>query len=265
MAQALSARFLPSSEAPDRVGSVEISTVSKTFKVRDREVHALDDISLSIRPREFISIVGPSGCGKSTLLRFLAGLDTPDKGTITVDGTAVAGPSLKRGIVFQDHRLLPWLSVEKNIGLALRKVPGTATEKTTRGAELIDLVGLSGFETALPHQLSGGMSQRASIARGLAPRPPLLLLDEPLGALDALTRARLQDELLEIWQQEQSTVIMVTHDVEEAVFLSDRVVVMQPRPGRVRRIVDVPGARPRLRSDPEFVRLRAEIAELLVR
>ncbi|GHD20850.1 ABC transporter ATP-binding protein [Tianweitania populi] len=264
MAQALSTRA-PATEPEigDVVGSVEIRNVSKTFRVKDREVHALDDVSLSIRPREFISIVGLSGCGKSTLLRFLAGLDTPDKGTITVDGAAIAGPSLKRGIVFQDHRLLPWLSVEKNIGLALRTVLGTAAEKAARVAELIDLVGLSGFESALPHQLSGGMSQRASIARGLAPRPPLLLLDEPLGALDALTRARLQDELLQIWQQEQSTVIMVTHDVEEAIVLSDRVIVMQPRPGRVRRIVDVPGQRPRRRSDPDFVAARAEIADLL--
>lgn len=255
---------VPSRPAAIASGAVEITGVSKTFRVKDREVHALDDVSLSIRPGEFISIVGPSGCGKSTLLRFLAGLDRPDAGTITVDGARIDAPSLKRGIVFQDHRLLPWLTVEKNIGLALRSRPGTAEEKAARVAELIALVGLRGFETALPHQLSGGMSQRASIARGLAPRPQLLLLDEPLGALDSLTRARLQDELLEIWRREQSTVVMVTHDVEEAVFLSDRIVVMEPRPGRVSRIVAGHGERPRKRNAAVFVAIRHEIASLLM-
>ncbi|WP_411035631.1 ABC transporter ATP-binding protein [Shinella sp. BYT-45] len=266
MAQALNAFDTGSSRLPPppaRSGAVRINHVSRTFQVQGRDVHALDDISLSIRPGEFLSIVGPSGCGKSTLLRFLAGLDKPDRGTITVDDTEISGPSLKRGIVFQDHRLLPWLSVEKNIGLALRSLPGAAAEKSARVAELIELVGLRGFESALPHQLSGGMSQRTAIARGLAPRPPLLLLDEPLGALDALTRTHLQSELLDIWESEQSTVVLVTHDVEEAVFLSDRVVVMAPRPGRIRRIIEVPGERPRRRSDPNFVAVREEISELL--
>ena len=260
MAQSLSA---PPPARDPAFGAVEIGRVSKTFRGASGPVRALDGVSLSILPGEFISIVGPSGCGKSTLLRFLAGLDRADEGEITIDGAAIGGPSLKRGIVFQDHRLLPWLSVEKNIGLALRAVPGTAEEKARRVEELIALVRLRGFEHALPHQLSGGMSQRAAIARGLAPRPPLLLLDEPLGALDSLTRARLQDELLKIWERERSTVVMVTHDVEEAVFLSDRIVVMEPRPGRVSRIVSAPGERPRDRRDPAFISVRHEIAALL--
>ncbi|NTI78702.1 ABC transporter ATP-binding protein [Rhizobium rhizogenes] len=246
-------------------GSVRVSDVSKTFRVEDRTVHALDNVSLDIESGEFISIVGPSGCGKSTLLRFLAGLDGPDSGRITVDGEVIDRPSLKRGIVFQDHRLLPWFSVEKNIALSLHSVSGSEVEKRERVQHLINLVGLTGFERALPHELSGGMSQRAAIARGLAPRPPLLLLDEPLGALDSLTRSHLQDELLAIWQQEKSTVVMVTHDVEEAIYLSDRVVVMEPRPGRIAQIFDIPSARPRHRDDADFVFIRREITELLAR
>lgn len=244
-------------------GSVQISDVSKTFRVEGRTVHALDNVSLAIASGEFISIVGPSGCGKSTLLRFLAGLDEPDKGRITVDGEVIDRPSLKRGIIFQDHRLLPWFSVEKNIALSLHSLAGSEAEKRERVQYLIDLVGLSGFEKALPHELSGGMSQRAAIARGLAPQPPLLLLDEPLGALDSLTRSYLQDELLAIWEQEKSTVVMVTHDVEEAIYLSDRVVVMEPRPGRIAKTFEIIGKRPRHRDDPDFVTIRRQITEVL--
>lgn len=244
-------------------GSVRIADVSKTFQVEDRTVHALDKVSLAIEPGEFISIVGPSGCGKSTLLRFLAGLDRPDNGSVSVDGETIERPSLKRGIVFQDHRLLPWLNVEKNIALGLHSVAGSEPAKNERVRYLIDLVGLNGFEKALPHELSGGMSQRAAIARGLAPRPPLLLLDEPLGALDSLTRSHLQDELLAIWEREKSTVVMVTHDVEEAIYLSDRIIVMEPRPGRIARIFEVRGPRPRHRDDVYFVAIRREITDLL--
>ncbi|TRL37697.1 ABC transporter ATP-binding protein [Rhizobium straminoryzae] len=246
-------------------GSVRVADVSKTFHVENRTVHALDNVSLDIGSGEFISIVGPSGCGKSTLLRFLAGLDGPDSGHIKVDGEVIDRPSLKRGIVFQDHRLLPWFSVEKNIALSLHSVAGSAAEKRERVQYLIDLVGLAGFEKALPHELSGGMSQRAAIARGLAPRPPLLLLDEPLGALDSLTRSHLQDELLAIWQKERSTVVMVTHDVEEAIYLSDRVVLMEPRPGRISRIFDIASDRPRHRDDADFVATRRDITDLLAK
>lgn len=244
-------------------GAVRIIDVSKTFHVEKRNVHALDNVTLAIKSGEFISIVGPSGCGKSTLLRFLAGLDKPDGGRITVDGELIDKPSLKRGIVFQDHRLLPWFNVEKNIALSLHSVDGSEFEKRERVQYLIDLVGLTGFEKALPQELSGGMSQRAAIARGLAPRPPLLLLDEPLGALDSLTRSHLQDELLAIWEREKSTVVMVTHDVEEAIYLSDRIVVMNPRPGRIARIFDVDSTRPRRRDDLDFVTIRREITDLL--
>jgi ABC-type nitrate/sulfonate/bicarbonate transport system ATPase subunit len=250
-------------DAPRR-SSVEIRGVSKTFTVDGSKVEALADISLIVRPGEFISLVGPSGCGKSTLLRFLAGLDLPDTGTITVDGVPVARPSLARGIVFQDHRLLPWLSVTDNILLSLNSRGGSDTDKRERVGELIRLVGLAGFENAHPHQLSGGMSQRAAIARSLAPRPRLLLLDEPLGALDSLTRSYLQDELLRLWEHEGITMVMVTHDVEEAVFLSDRIVVMDPRPGRVRQIFDIPAERPRRRAAPDFVAVKEEILSLLL-
>ncbi|WP_439617916.1 ABC transporter ATP-binding protein [Shinella sp.] len=248
-----------------QAGSVNILDVSKTFHVDDRTVHALDNVSLAIEPGEFISIVGPSGCGKSTLLRFLAGLDLPDSGRILVDGEKIDRPSLKRGIVFQDHRLLPWFDVETNIAISLHSVAGPEAEKRKRVQYLIDLVGLTGFEKALPHELSGGMSQRAAIARGLAPRPPLMLLDEPLGALDSLTRSHLQDELLAIWEREKSTVVMVTHDVEEAIYLSERVVVMEPRPGRIASIFGITSERPRHRDDPDFVAVRREITNLLAK
>ncbi|KFI29923.1 sulfonate ABC transporter ATP-binding protein [Haematobacter massiliensis] len=244
-------------------GEVALHGVSRSFRAGGREVQALRDVSLTVAAGEFLAIVGPSGCGKSTLLRLIAGLDRPDAGHITLDGAALAGPGLDRGIVFQDHRLLPWLSVERNIALALRSLPGPEAEKTARVAELIALVGLRGFEAALPHQLSGGMSQRAAIARALAPRPPVLLLDEPLGALDSLTRARLQEELLAIWERESSTVVLITHDVEEALVLASRVVIMEPRPGRIGQEVAVPLPRPRRREDPAFVALRQRISARL--
>ncbi|MCB4771221.1 ABC transporter ATP-binding protein [Ancylobacter sp. Lp-2] len=262
MVQTLDASHTAPAAGPHR-SDIDIRNVSKSFAVDGGTVQALTDVSLAVRPGEFVSLVGPSGCGKSTLLRLIAGLDVPDSGTVAVDGQKVTKPSLTRGIVFQDHRLLPWLSVEANILLSLNSVAGAAEEKRTRVAELIRLVGLSGFEKALPHQLSGGMSQRAAIARALAPRPRLLLLDEPLGALDSLTRGYLQEELLRLWEHEGIAMVMVTHDVEEAVFLSNRVVVMDPRPGRVRQIFDIAGARPRQRAERAFVEVKQDILDLL--
>ena len=244
-------------------GALALRGISRTFHVGGRAVPALADVSLSVAAGEFVAIVGPSGCGKSTLLRLIAGLEVPDHGSIALDGVPVTGPGLTRGIVFQDHRLLPWLTVEKNIALALRRSPGPDTAKVARVAELIALVGLSGFEQELPHQLSGGMSQRAAIARALAPRPPVLLLDEPLGALDSLTRTRLQDELLRIWETERTTVLLITHDVEEALVLASRVIVMDPRPGRIAEEVAVDLPRPRLREAMAFVTLRQRIAARL--
>ncbi len=245
--------------------SVEISGVSRVFRVDGREVNALRDVSLTVRPGEFVSLLGPSGCGKSTMLRIIAGLDRPDAGECVVDGAIVRAPSLSRGVVFQDHRLLPWLTVRENVLLALHKAPIGQDGREARVLELLDLVGLSAFAGAKPHQLSGGMSQRAAIARALAPRPRLLLLDEPLGALDSLTRSRLQGELLRLWEHEKVTVIMVTHDVEEAVYLSNRVFVMEPRPGRVRGIFDVSIPYPRRRVDADFVALRQSILDILER
>jgi sulfonate transport system ATP-binding protein len=207
--------------------------------------------------------VGPSGCGKSTLLRLISGLDIADNGHIRVRGRPVSGPGLDRGMVFQDHRLFPWLTVERNILLSLRRTKYSEPHKRQIVCDLIGLVGLAGFAGAQPHQLSGGMAQRAAIARALAPRPDILLLDEPFGALDSLTRTRLQNEFLRIWEHEGITMLMVTHDVEEAVFLSDRVVVIEPRPGRIRRTIDIPLARPRRRADAAFVALKEKILDEL--
>ena len=243
--------------------AVDVRHVSKWFTVKDQRVHALENVSLVVEEGEFVSLLGPSGCGKSTLLRLLAGLETPDTGELLVDGKRIVKPSVSRGIVFQDHRLLPWLSVRDNIALSLHTSTGSREEKAARVQDLINLVGLAGFEDAKPYQLSGGMSQRAAIARALAPQPRLLLLDEPLGALDSLTRTRLQKELLRLWQHEGITIIMVTHDVEESVFLSNRVVMMEPRPGRIRQTFDVPFVHPRQRSDSGFVRLRQRIIDEL--
>jgi len=222
-------------------------------------LQVLQDINLDIPAGRFVSIVGASGCGKSTLLRLILGLDNDYEGRILLDGKPVSGTGLERGIVFQDHRLFPWLTVERNIAVGLRNARRSAAEKRELVAEHIALVGLRGFEASYPSQISGGMAQRVAIARGLVNRPSVLLLDEPFGALDALTRSRLQNELQRIWQREGITMLLVTHDVEEAVFLGDRVVVMQPHPGRIRRIVDVPLAHPRHRSAPEFIRLRDDV------
>jgi ABC-type nitrate/sulfonate/bicarbonate transport system ATPase subunit len=242
---------------------IEISRVSKSFALNGSRVEALRDITLAIEPGAFVTLVGPSGCGKSTLLRLIAGLENPEGGDISVGGRPVHGPGLDRGMVFQDHRLFPWLTVERNILLSLRNAPFPQARKRGIVRDLISLVGLSGFEHALPHQLSGGMSQRAAIARALAPRPEILLLDEPFGALDSLTRTHLQAEFLRIRQRESITMMMVTHDVEEAVFLSDRVIVIDSRPGRIRRSIDIPLDKPRRRSDPAFAALKGEILDLL--
>jgi sulfonate transport system ATP-binding protein len=240
---------------------IQIRGVSKRYAQRgdangNAPLVVLDNISLDVASGEFVSVLGASGCGKSTLLRLIAGLDTDYRGEIRVDGERVRNTSLERGIVFQDHRLFPWLTASQNILAALRNAPLSASDKRDAVARHVALVGLEGFEHAYPHQLSGGMAQRVAIARGLVNRPRVLLLDEPFGALDALTRARLQNELQRIWEHERITMILVTHDVDEAIYLGDRVVTMAPRPGRVKRIVDVALPRPRARNDVRFVRLR---------
>ncbi|UFH50046.1 ABC transporter ATP-binding protein [Pseudomonas sp. KNUC1026] len=240
--------------------SLVLEHLSKRFLSNDgTELQVLDDIALAIAPGEFISIVGASGCGKSTLLRMILGLETAYEGRILLGGEPVNGTGLERGIVFQDHRLFPWLNVRDNIAVGLKNSPLPAAAKRDAVREHLTLVGLERFAEAYPHQISGGMAQRVAIARGLVNRPGVLLLDEPFGALDALTRARLQDELQRIWEQEKITMVLVTHDVEEAVYLGDRVVVMQPGPGRIKRVVEVGLPRPRQRSDQRLVRLRENV------
>jgi sulfonate transport system ATP-binding protein len=227
---------------------LRISGVTKRFQVNGAPLHVLDALDLAVAPGEFVTIVGTSGCGKSTLLRVIAGLDTAFDGDVKLDGERVQKPSLDRGLVFQEPRLFPWLSVARNVELGLLNAGLSKAEKRKAALEHIALVGLNGFEDAYPHQLSGGMAQRAAIARGLVNRPRVLLLDEPFGALDALNRARLQDELQDIWAAEGITMLLVTHDVEEAVYLGDRVVVMAPRPGRITACFEIDVPRPRDRN-----------------
>jgi len=240
-------------------GTLTLQNVSKQYEVKGVALPVLQDISLSITPGEFVSIVGASGCGKSTLLRLIIGLEEGYQGQILLDGQRIKGTSLNRGIVFQEHRLFPWLNVRDNIGLGLLNADLTEGQKRMAVNEHIELVGLNGFETAYPHQLSGGMSQRVAIARALVNRPDILLLDEPFGALDALTRAHLQQELHRIWEQEGITMILVTHDVEEAVYLGDKVVVMEPRPGRIRRVLPVPLPHPRDRASYAFTQIKESV------
>jgi sulfonate transport system ATP-binding protein len=236
--------------------------VDKAYELGGARVEVLRGIDLEVRPREIVAIVGGSGSGKSTLLRVIAGLEPRDRGRIEVGGREVAGPERDCGMVFQEHRLFPWLSVAENVAFGVTELP--PEERRRSVAEHIALVGLAGFEGAYPAQLSGGMSQRVALARALAPRPRVLLLDEPFAALDALTKMRMQHELLRIWSAEQATLLLVTHDVEEAVYLASRVVVLAGRPARVGRIIDVELERPRERTSPEFAALRREVlAELL--
>ncbi|HET7833160.1 MAG TPA: ABC transporter ATP-binding protein [Gallionella sp.] len=240
--------------------TLEIRSLNKQYQVRGESLPVLDDISLSIRPGEFVSIVGSSGCGKSTLLKLIIGLENDYQGELLLDGKRISGTSLERGIVFQEHRLFPWLTVEQNIGIGLlNNTKLTEAEKRKSVQEHIELVGLQDFAQAYPYQLSGGMSQRVAIARALVNRPEVLLLDEPFGALDAFTRAYLQYELQHIWEKEGITMILVTHDVEEAVYLGDRIVVMQPHPGRIKRIIDVPLARERNRASAEFIAIKEQV------
>jgi ABC-type nitrate/sulfonate/bicarbonate transport system ATPase subunit len=244
--------------------SLGVVDVSKSFPTADDsgETHALDAISLSVAAGELVSVVGPSGCGKSTLLRLIAGLDSPDSGELRVGAEAITAPSAERGLVFQDPNLFPWLTVTGNIeaGLVARRV---LREKRPEVDAFMRLVGLDGFASAYPHHLSGGMAQRVALARALINHPKVLLLDEPLGALDAFTRMRMQDEVLRLWEDRGTTMLLVTHDIDEAIYMSDRIVLMTPRPGRIDQIITVDLARPRQRNSAEFLRLRGEILELL--
>jgi NitT/TauT family transport system ATP-binding protein len=218
---------------------IVIEGVSHTYRPpRGRSVLALDDVSLEVRPREFVALLGPSGCGKSTLLYLIGGFLPVERGRVLVDGSAVVAPGPDRGIVFQHFALFPWKTVRANVLYGLERAGLPRHEREARAQSFIDLVGLGGFEDAYPSQLSGGMKQRAALARTLAVDPKILLMDEPFGALDAQTRSLMQAELIAIWQRTPKTVIFVTHDVQEAVYLSDRVAVMSARPGRVKAIID---------------------------
>ena len=227
-------------------------------------VRALEPTDLSVAENDFITILGPSGCGKSTLLRIVAGLDRPSAGRILLDGREVKGPGADRGMVFQSYTLFPWLDVSRNIAYGLREKGVPAAERDRIVASYIDKVGLKGFENHFPKQLSGGMQQRTAIARALANDPEILLLDEPFGALDNQTRALMQELLLGIWERERKTVLFVTHDIEEAIFLASRVVVMTARPGRIKAdlAVDLPHPRHyRMKTTPEFSDLKARLTE----
>lgn len=246
------------------MGSVRIDDISRRFTRDDgEEVLALDRVSLTIADDEFISFVGPSGCGKTTLLRIIAGLDHADSGSVLVDGNPILGPGPKVGMVFQEYSLFPWRSVLNNVAFGLQMKGVSKTERQQIARKYISLVGLDQFEKSYPFELSGGMRQRVAIARALANDPDLLLMDEPFGALDAQTRNKMQAELLVIWDRSKKTILFVTHSVDEAVFLSDRIVVMSPRPGRIRSVVPVQITRPRDRTAPEFASLRRDVLSLI--
>ena len=246
-----------------KAASIRVWHVTKEFGSLDGGVtpddHALADISLSVR--ELISIVGPAG-GKSTLLRMIAGLASPTSGELAIGAEPIREPSAERGLVFQDPNLFPWLTVRRNIevGLVAR---GVLREKRAEVDEFMRLVGLEAFANSFPHHLSGGMAQRVSLARALINHPKVLLLDEPLGALDAFTRMRMQDEVLRLWRAHGTTMLFVTHDIDEAIYMSDRIVIMTQRPGRIEQIIPVELDRPRDRSSSDFLRLRGDILETL--
>jgi NitT/TauT family transport system ATP-binding protein len=246
------------------MGSVEISHLCREF-VRDDgdRVIALSDINLSIADDEFVSFVGPSGCGKTTLLRIIAGLDTATSGDVRVDGSLITGPGQKVGMVFQEYSLFPWRSVLSNVAFGLEMRGIAKDERNEIAKKFIALVGLSQFEQSYPYELSGGMRQRVAIARALATDPDLLLMDEPFGALDAQTRNHMQCELLDIWETKKKTILFVTHSCDEAVFLSDRVVVLSPRPGVIREIVNISISRPRDRTNKEFIDLRRHLLDMI--
>ncbi len=250
----------------ERPKLLEISSLGKRFDSKAGEVIALQDINLAVHRREFMCVLGQSGCGKSTLIRILAGLETPTSGEVLVDGQPVVGPGRDRGMVFQSYTLFPWLTVKQNVMFGPRMAGKNSVTNEGEARQWLALVGLDKFEDSYPHQLSGGMKQRAAIARALANGPRILLMDEPFGALDPQTRQQMQAYLLQIWKNVDITVFFITHDLDEAIFLSDRILVLDPRPGRVREIVEVPVPRPRdheqLRS-PEFLATKAHLETII--
>ena len=245
--------------------SLVIRDLKKSFPAPDNPLsrrQVLDAVTFSLTAGELVSLIGPSGCGKSTLLRLIAGLDSADAGELLVGSQPITQPNAERGLVFQDPNLFPWLTVRRNIqaGLVAR---GILQERKDEVDQFIRLVGLEAFANVYPHHLSGGMAQRAALARALINHPKVLLLDEPLGALDAFTRMRMQDEVLRIWEARRTTMLLVTHDIDEAIYMSDRIMIMTPRPGRIERTIDVVLTRPRQRDSADFLRLRSDILNFL--
>ncbi|MEA1832590.1 ABC transporter ATP-binding protein [Methylobacterium durans] len=241
---------------------LSVEAVSHAFDIRGAALPVLDRVGLAVEPGGFVALLGPSGCGKSTLLRLVAGLEPPDEGRIAVDGRRVDGPDPSRLLVFQDPTLYPWRTVRGNVALGL-EAQGVGSGRAARIEAALRLVALDGFADVYPHQLSGGMAQRAALARALVNEPRLLLLDEPLGKLDALTRLAMQAEILHLWQEKRFTAVLVTHDVEEALILAERVIVLGDRPAAIRADLTVDRPYPRHRDDPELVRLRREILGIL--
>lgn len=245
---------------------VKISNVSKTYKGTTKDVHALDNVNLDIYKNEFVCVIGSSGCGKSTLLNILAGLDTPNSGIIEIDGKPIEGTGVDRGVVFQQYALFPWLTVGKNVAFGLELQKKSKSEINDIVDHYLKAVGLIDFKNSYPKELSGGMKQRVAIARAYAVNPNILLMDEPFGALDAQTRAQLQTELLNTWDNEKKTCFFITHDVDEAVFLAQRVVIMSPRPGRIKSIVEVPINYPRVaetKLSKEFNDIKNQLWQLV--
>jgi NitT/TauT family transport system ATP-binding protein len=243
---------------------LELRNVTKTFSTEEGEMKALEDVNIEVEPNEFLCIIGPSGCGKTTLLRMIAGLDYPSSGEIILDGKEVKGPSPDRGMVFQEFSLFPWRTVIKNVTFGLEILGINKHEQYKTAERYIELVGLMGFENRYPHELSGGMKQRVAIARALATDPAILLMDEPFGSVDAQTRNILQEELLEIWKRTKKTVLFVTHSVDEAVYLADRVAVMSARPGRITECMDIGIPRPRKRTSMEVNEIREQLLLMLL-
>lgn len=243
---------------------LEARQVQKKFTAtHGGEVWAVQDFQLNVHENEFVCIVGPSGCGKSTLLRMAAGLEAPSAGEILYRDAPITAPRRQVGMVFQEYSLLPWRNVRDNVALGLEFAGESTAHRHEAAARYLELVNLTDFAGAMPHELSGGMRQRVAIARALANKPDVLLMDEPFGALDAHTRILLQKELLRIWQQHRTTILFVTHSVDEAVYLADTVVVMSARPGRIRKILPVPMPRPRHRSDSAYAQLSERILDML--
>ncbi len=259
----VAARFQKLKERPV---VLETHGLAKRFVTPHGRVSALEDIHLAVHRREFLTIIGPSGCGKSTLIRILAGLESATEGRVLLDGHPVTGPGSERGMVFQGYTLFPWLTVKKNVMFGLQMKGQGGGEADSQARQWIDLVGLSRFENSYPHQLSGGMKQRVAIARALATQPRVLLMDEPFGALDAQTRCQMQSYLLQIWRNVDVTIIFITHDLDEATYLADRILVLEANPGRMREVIEVPVPRPREVEQilsPEFLATRKRLEELI--